>query len=209
MSCPGAAPQSPGASTRRGRMEREGWGREGCGAPQPGDAQLLGLLFARGKSNTPQLTNKGAWGCQLQLGARQWACGVGLLLGVLAGARCWHVRQRRAQGLRVRVGFLPPKLRPGSSFHCWGNPMGREGEAADGTRPHPTPGSVCGCTGQLCSRVGRSESRGRDAHTTPPLLWDAAASIPAGLLGREQLVCGGTDMSVCPQRAAPSRKTTT
>uniref|UniRef100_A0A8B9W109 Receptor-type tyrosine-protein phosphatase U n=1 Tax=Anas zonorhyncha TaxID=75864 RepID=A0A8B9W109_9AVES len=68
-------------------MEREGWGREGCGAPQPGDAQLLGLLFARGKSNTPQLTNKGAWGCQLQLGARQWACGVGLLLGVLAGAR--------------------------------------------------------------------------------------------------------------------------
>lgn len=111
-------------------MEREGWGREGCGAPQPGDAQLLGLLFARGKSDTPQLTNKGIWGCQLQLGARQWACGVGMLLGVLAGARCWRVRQCRAHCVRVRVGFLPPRAETWQLISLLGKPNGKGGRGS-------------------------------------------------------------------------------
>lgn len=71
-------------------MEREGWGREGCGAPQPGDAQLLGLLFARGKSDTPpssQIKGYGGASCSWGLGNGLvgWECCWGSWLGPDAG----------------------------------------------------------------------------------------------------------------------------
>uniref|UniRef100_A0A8C3C3Z9 Receptor-type tyrosine-protein phosphatase U n=1 Tax=Cairina moschata TaxID=8855 RepID=A0A8C3C3Z9_CAIMO len=86
-------------------MEREGWGREGCGAPQPGDAQLLGLLFARGKSDTPPSSQIKGYG-----GA---SCSWGLGNGLVGWECCWG----SWLGPDAGVSGSAELTVPGSSFH--------------------------------------------------------------------------------------------